>query len=158
MTPTTIKRIKAIEQRNRARARAMGADFEPVDFHAVCERDNWRCAICGEPIDPDAPVTAPLRDSVALSLEHFPALASGGSHTFDGIAPAHLSCNLRKGAADTARAAKTKRQAGEKGQQARRERAKASGKRRLQSQKLRSGGFKKAEPQRSATRPVEKRT
>jgi 5-methylcytosine-specific restriction endonuclease McrA len=102
---------------------------------------------------------APGCGNVGRDMEHRIPVALGGENTAENLWLACVPCHRAKTSGeDIPRIAKAKRQAGETGQTARRERAKAAGKRRLQSQKLRSGGFKKAEPQRSATRPVEKRT
>lgn len=121
------KRLKAIEKRNRQRARRAGVEVEPVDFISICEEQGWRCAICDEPMDPEIIPAMPLQTSYAISLEHSPALSAGGTHTSKHVYAAHLRCNLEKGAGeDTQRAAKAKRQAGETGQQKRRKAGKAS--------------------------------
>lgn len=163
LSDRATKRLKAAEQRNRARARNMGADYERVDFIGLCEEQGWRCGICGAPMDPELIPSMPLHMSWAVSVEHSPALASGGSHTHKGVIGAHLRCNLAKGREeDTARAAKTKRMSGEKGQPARRNKAKAAGTHRKiaspgfpkQHRPMQSRGFTKPEPQRTATRPI----
>lgn len=124
LSPQAEQRLIRLEQRNRQRARRMGCDFERVDFIAVCEAQGWACRACGQDMDPELPHTEPM----AISLEHSIALSCGGKHTADQIEGMHTACNKAKGAAiDTPRAAKVKRQKGEKGQRARRNKAKANG-------------------------------
>lgn len=128
LSERTTKRLKAAEYRNRIRARNMGAEYEPVDFIGLCHDQGWRCGLCGAPMEPELVVMLPLETSWAVSVEHRPSLGAGGSHTHKGVIGAHLRCNLeRNRKEDTTRAAKTKRQSGEKGQRARRNKAKAAG-------------------------------
>lgn len=135
VSPAARKRFAAIERNNRARARRMGQDAEEVDFLAILHAQNWRCSICGDPMDPEALHT---ETRLAISLQHSPALSAGGHHIADHVSGAHYACNIDEGRKhDTPRAAKVKRQAGVTGQRAKRERAKAAGTHRP----IRSGGF-----------------
>lgn len=109
-----IKRMKRIEQSNRARARDMGCEAVPVDFVEICAAQGWLCSLCGGLMDPE--LTPPDRQSV--SLQHSPSLSCGGHHTPGHVEGAHLGCNLDDGrAVATKTAAKIKRQAGITGPQ-----------------------------------------
>lgn len=135
LSERAIKRLKAAERRNRFRARNKGCDAEPVDFIAICEAQGWLCGLCGEPMDPELPVSLPPAASRAVSVGHEPSLGLGGSHTAKGVEGQHMACNIAKGREeDTSAAAKTKRMAGERGSQLHR---RASGK----TKKIPSRGF-----------------
>jgi|GEM_PF-4731998 len=108
LSPFAQKRLKRIEQANRARARRMGCNAVPVDFIAVLEAQAWACAITGDPLDPD--LAPPHGDSI--SLEHRNPLSNGGAHDAGNVCGVKLAENLKKGRTqDTPRAAKAKRQA-----------------------------------------------
>lgn len=101
------KRLERIERNNRRRARNKGQRAVPVDFVAQCEAQGWACSICGEPMDPELDPMDPM----SISLEHSPALATGGHHIPEHVEGAHRACNVRKAAErDTKVAAKIKRQ------------------------------------------------
>lgn len=52
------------------------------------------CHLCGEYIDRDLPARHPM----SWSLDHIIPLARGGArYDYSNLAPAHLSCNSRKG-------------------------------------------------------------
>jgi 5-methylcytosine-specific restriction endonuclease McrA len=57
-----------------------------------CEH-GYICNICGNHID------SSLRfpHSMSASIDHVIPISKGGTHTYDNIRPAHLSCNCRKG-------------------------------------------------------------
>ena len=77
---------------------------------------------------------APGCGNVGRDMEHRIPVALGGENTAENLWLACVPCHRAKTSGeDIPRIAKAKRQAGETGQTARRERAKASGKRRLQS-------------------------
>jgi hypothetical protein len=81
--------------RAQRRARMLEAVREPVDPIAVCERDGWRCQLCG--------VSTPRRlrgthfDN-APEMDHIIPLALGGSHTYTNVQCACRRCNSIKGA------------------------------------------------------------
>lgn len=77
-------------QRSRLRQAKVAAPF--IDWRQLAERDGWRCGLCGEPVDPDAPVRSPQSPSV----DHIVALANGGEHAWDNVQLAHLGCNAAK--------------------------------------------------------------
>jgi hypothetical protein len=68
--------------------------YESVSRDTVLERDSWTCHLCAEPIPPEAAWPDPL----SASMDHVIPLAKGGSHTYDNVKSAHLTCNIRKGA------------------------------------------------------------
>jgi hypothetical protein len=79
------------------KARRRGADvIQVVDRLAVCERDDWRCGICGDAV----PKEARWPDPMSATLDHVTPVSRGGSHTESNVRLAHLVCNQRRGAAD----------------------------------------------------------
>ena len=97
LSPAATKRLKAMEQRNRARARKAGVPVAPVDFIAVLEAQNWACCICGEAMDPELIVEGKVHESRAISLEHEIPIGVGGGHVPGNVYGAHCRCNLKKG-------------------------------------------------------------
>ena len=98
----------------------------------IFEAHGGNCHICDRKIEAGE----------AWDLDHVRALALGGEDEPENLAPVHRSCHRGAGSKssdDTARVAKAKRQ-----------KAKHYG---LGKSKR---GFRKAEPQRTATRPIEK--
>lgn len=85
---------KYLDHRLKRIARLKGCDTSTVNRQEVFERDEWRCTICGCPIDPKAK----FPDSASASLDHFVPLSKGGKHTMENVFAAHLGCNLSKGA------------------------------------------------------------
>ncbi|MFG2081599.1 HNH endonuclease [Micromonospora tulbaghiae] len=86
------KRCFRADIRDRRRAREYGAKLTPGRRHAVFERDNWICQICGEPVN--RAVAVPQPD--APTIDHVLALARGGAHGEDNWATAHFICNSMK--------------------------------------------------------------
>lgn len=82
-----------------------------------------------------------IRQGEAWFIEHPEALAQGGSDDDTELWPAHVKCKAEKDAAD----AKAK---------AKRDRLVTAGWQRDERPKMRGRGFPKAKPQRSATRPI----
>ena len=77
------------------RARKVGATVEVFDASEVFDRDGWVCGLCREP------VVRELRwpDPGSASLDHVVPLSLGGAHSRENTRIAHLSCNVRRGAA-----------------------------------------------------------
>lgn len=78
---------------HRRQARKFGTDAESVDRKQIWVRDNGRCGLCSEEVDPA------LRrpDPMSGSLDHIVPLSRGGAHRASNIQLTHLVCNLRKG-------------------------------------------------------------
>ncbi len=73
---------------------------EYIDTVHVAELHGWTCGLCALPIDP----SLQYPDPASLSLDHVVPLARGGAHTLNNVQPAHLRCNIRKGARDLSKA------------------------------------------------------
>lgn len=84
--------------RDRRRARQAGVKLTPGRRHAVFERDDWTCQICGDPVNRDAQVP----DLDAPTVDHTIPLVAGGEHGPDNWQTAHFYCNSVKGASQAA--------------------------------------------------------
>lgn len=65
-------------------------DLRPIDIY---ERDIWLCGLCMTPVDPDCAWPDPM----SPSLDHIQPLSLGGTHTYENVQLAHLTCNVSKG-------------------------------------------------------------
>lgn len=85
------ERRKANWHKRRAqKATTQVETLRPADIY---ERDIWLCGLCSTPVDPD--VSWP--DPQSASLDHISPLSKGGTHTYENVQLAHLSCNVSKG-------------------------------------------------------------
>lgn len=78
---------------HKRRAQKLGTqveDLRPIDIY---ERDIWLCGICSTPVDPDLSHPHPM----SPSLDHILPLSRGGTHTYENVQLAHLTCNVSKG-------------------------------------------------------------
>lgn len=117
-------RLLQMEQRNRRRAAERGVEVEPVDFIAILDAQDWRCAITGRRLDPS--LRGPHPNSI--SLDHRVGIAFGGGHTARNVQGTLLRENLLKGnKVETKGAGKIRRLRGETGPKARQARRKAAG-------------------------------
>lgn len=78
-----------------ARARRRLRDTDAVDPIKVCERDGWRCHLCG--------ISTPRRlrgttEDRAPEVDHIVTIADGGAHEYANVACACRRCNRHKGA------------------------------------------------------------
>jgi 5-methylcytosine-specific restriction endonuclease McrA len=69
------------------------ASGEPVLLAEIAERDDWRCHLCGDPVD--SALSWP--DPMSPSLDHVVPLSLGGMHAPENVRLAHLRCNTAKG-------------------------------------------------------------
>lgn len=89
--PSCAKRHHKREAKHRRRVRQRGG--QRVYFAHICERDGWRCHLCGRPVDRQAHVPHPL----APTRDHVVPLSLGGTHEPTNVRLAHFSCNTKKG-------------------------------------------------------------
>lgn len=78
---------------HKRRAQKLGTqveDLRPIDIY---ERDIWLCGLCVTPVDPDCAWPDPM----SPSLDHILPLSKGGTHTYENVQLAHLTCNVSKG-------------------------------------------------------------
>jgi len=66
----------------------------PVIRDDIAERDEYRCGLCGEPVD----MGVAYPDTQSPSLDHILPLSRGGAHVPENVQLAHLGCNVAKGA------------------------------------------------------------
>lgn len=119
-----------------ARAKKAGVEYEHFADAEVLARDGYVCGECGEPCDRSKTVPHPK----AATLGHIIGITCGGPHTRANTRCECWGCNSKlNNERDTPLAAKIKRRRLETGQQARRAKRKAEGKRSL----IESRGFDK---------------
>lgn len=125
-----------------ARAKRHGVAFERFPDREIFERDGYVCQCgCGKPCDR----TKVAPNPAAPTIGHINALSCGGTHTRDNCQCQRWECNARQNhEVDSPRSAKIKRQRMDTGQQARRARRKAEGKKPL----LNGKGFDKTKTKR----------
>jgi hypothetical protein len=75
---------------------SLGRPHNSGCFVALAKRTNWRCGLCGEPIDFELQYPHPLR----ATLDHIVPRAKGGTRDMTNLRLAHHACNLTKGDAD----------------------------------------------------------
>ena len=81
-----------------ANRRKVYANGDAIDALTLFMLHGWTCHLCNKQINPHKRVP----DWQAATIDHIKPLAQGGKHTWDNVAPAHLICNLQKGAGDFA--------------------------------------------------------
>lgn len=73
--------------------RAVYARGDAIDHVTLFNLHGWTCWICKEDINPKKR----FPDILAATVEHINPISSGGTHTWDNVAPAHAMCNFKKG-------------------------------------------------------------
>ena len=73
-----------VERRRARKANAPVNDFTLGEWKILQDEFGGLCAYCGNEFQ-------------SLSQDHVVPLVTGGSHTYDNIVPACITCNLRKG-------------------------------------------------------------
>ena len=86
--------VRAI-RKPRNRALKFGVAYEPISPVRVCERDGWRCQLCG--------IATPRRlrgtnEPNAPEIDHIVPVSLGGGHVWSNVQCACRACNGRKGA------------------------------------------------------------
>lgn len=81
---------------------------DSVSLHALCERDDGVCHLCGKKVDPSDFRYADgvfVAGALYPSIDHVVPLSKGGSHTWGNVKLAHFRCNAVKsdGSIDDAR-------------------------------------------------------
>lgn len=82
-------------RRSHEQSQKAKGEWVNIDPIAVCERDGWKCHLCG--------IRTPKRlrgttDDRAPEIDHVQPLARGGKHTYENVAVACRLCNRTKGA------------------------------------------------------------
>lgn len=83
------RRFRSYRNRNlkgQRRAERNGAAYEDIRFHAVIERDENRCWMCGRTLE-----------WAEIRFDHLIPLSRGGAHVFDNVWVACEPCDTRKG-------------------------------------------------------------
>lgn len=78
---------------HKRRAQKLGTQVEELRPIDIYERDIWLCGLCSTPVDPDCAWPDPM----SPSLDHILPLSLGGTHTYENVQLAHLTCNVSKG-------------------------------------------------------------
>ena len=83
---------KAHQLKRKLRARGGAGDAAGYVRAYICERDGWKCGICGDPVNPH------LRhpDPGFGSLDHVIPVAHGGTSDPANLRLAHLRCNVQR--------------------------------------------------------------
>lgn len=68
-----------------------------ISIHEVCQRDGWRCHLCGKRVSDRYASPHPL----SATLDHLIPLADGGSDEPENLALAHRDCNTRRNTGGT---------------------------------------------------------
>ena len=81
----------------RKRAERYGcAEFDKtISLKELIKRDDGICQICGKPTDKDD-ITNGHIGRMYPTLDHIIPLSKGGTHTWDNVQLAHMSCNAGK--------------------------------------------------------------
>ncbi len=84
------------ETRRRNIVKAGDAD---IHWRLLGDRDQWLCHLCGGKVR-KSPGCASVE--AGATIDHLVPIADGGTHTWDNVALAHRSCNIKRGAGGVA--------------------------------------------------------
>lgn len=79
--------------KGRRKARMKEVEYESVDPIKLCERDGWKCQICG--IDTPKELRGTYRSN-APEVDHIIPVSKGGPHTYANTQCACKECNMLK--------------------------------------------------------------
>jgi len=65
-----------------------------IHWRRLGDRDVWLCHLCGLRVPK---VAGSAKAKQGATVDHLVPISAGGSHTWDNVALAHLSCNLKRG-------------------------------------------------------------
>lgn len=68
---------------------------DAITLKALVKRDNGICKICGKPTN-ESDITNGHIGRLYPTLDHIIPLSKGGTHTWDNVQLAHMSCNAGK--------------------------------------------------------------
>jgi hypothetical protein len=71
---------------------ATGQPHRPNCLVEICEKTSWRCALCGDPVDPSLREPDPRRPT----FDHVRPQAEGGIKTDDNLRLTHFQCNVER--------------------------------------------------------------
>lgn len=95
--PDTLNMIRRRERRRKAseKRRLSGCASgrkQQGRWRLICERDSWKCWVCGGLID--SALSPPNR--LAGTVDHVVPLSHGGSDDDSNVKAAHFTCNVRR--------------------------------------------------------------
>jgi hypothetical protein len=93
-SPAARQRNRDRARRRRDRSKNKRQVSQPYRDADIFDRDDWACALCSEPIDPETKWPHPR----SPSIDHVVPIALGGSDDAWNVQASHLGCNSRKGA------------------------------------------------------------
>lgn len=80
------------------RAQKYGVQYIYIERRKICERDGWKCGLCGKPVDRRLSYPHPMSGSI----DHIIPMSRGGDHLPENVQCAHLKCNMDKSNKDVA--------------------------------------------------------
>lgn len=87
-----LKKLRDSRHNHIKRARKRNCVSEKFDSIEIFKRDDWKCYLCGDKIDPKFKWPHPK----SPSLDHIIPLSLGGNHLRTNTMATHLKCNLSK--------------------------------------------------------------
>ena len=85
-------REKSRDWYRKRRALKRTTQTEPISEKVVYLRDGWKCQICHKRVNKRLKYPNPM----CASLDHIVPLSEEGTHTYENVQLAHLSCNFSK--------------------------------------------------------------
>lgn len=82
------------------RERIKDGEYETITLEKLIERDKGICHICGKKVAKQERMKAGVKSVLHAAyptVDHIIPISRGGSHTWENVKLAHLSCNSIKG-------------------------------------------------------------